>query len=109
MQRDLDRLMADARAAADAGAFSVLMECIPEAAARAITAELAVPTFGIGAGAGCDGQVLVFHDLVGLSLERVPKFARAYADAKGTMAAALEGWRKDVEAGRFPGPSETRG
>ena len=109
MQRDLDRLMADARAAADAGAFSVLMECIPETAARAITAELAVPTFGIGAGAGCDGQVLVFHDLVGLSLERVPKFARAYADAKGTMAAALEGWRKDVEAGRFPGPSETRG
>ena len=109
MQRDLDRLMAAARAAADAGAFSVLMECIPEAAARAITAELAVPTFGIGAGAGCDGQVLVFHDLVGLSLERVPKFARAYADAKGTMAAALEGWRKDVEAGRFPGPSETRG
>ncbi|MFM8705571.1 MAG: 3-methyl-2-oxobutanoate hydroxymethyltransferase, partial [Planctomycetia bacterium] len=107
MQRDLDRLMADARAAADAGAFSVLMECIPEAAARAITAELAVPTFGIGAGAGCDGQVLVFHDLVGLSLDRVPKFARAYTDAKGAMAAALGAWREDVEAGRFPGAAET--
>ena len=88
MQRDLDRLMADARAAADAGAFAVLMECIPEAAARAITAALDVPTFGIGAGGGCDGQVLVFHDLVGLSLDRVPKFARAYTDAKGAMAAA---------------------
>jgi len=109
MQRDLDRLMADARAAADAGAFAVLMECIPEAAARAITAALDVPTFGIGAGGGCDGQVLVFHDLVGLSLDRVPKFARAYTDAKGAMAAALGTWREDVEAGRFPGAAETRG
>lgn len=109
MQRDLESLMADARAAADAGACAVLVECIPADAARMITAALGVPVFGIGAGPECDGQVLVFHDLVGLSLGHVPKFARAYADARGTMAAALASWRDDVEAGRFPGPSETRG
>ena len=109
MQRDQERLLADARAAADAGACAVLVECIPAAAARVITAALDVPVFGIGAGAECDGQVLVFHDLVGLSLGHVPKFARAYADAKGTMAGAIEAWRADVEAGRFPGPNETRG
>jgi len=109
MQRDLDRLLADARAAADAGAFAVLMECIPREAARTITTTLDVPTFGIGAGPDCDGQVLVFHDLVGLSLERVPKFVRAYGDAKSSIAAALDGWRRDVAAGSFPGPAETRG
>jgi 3-methyl-2-oxobutanoate hydroxymethyltransferase len=109
MQRDIDQLMADATAAADAGAFAVVLECIPQDAARAITAALAVPTIGIGAGPHCDGQVLVLHDLVGLSLDRVPKFVRGYADAKAAIADGLARWRGDVEARRFPGPGETLG
>ena len=109
MQRDLDRLLVDARAAANAGAFAVVLECIPAEAARVISEALDVPTIGIGAGAQCDGQVLVFHDLVGLSLERVPKFVRPYADAKVSIAEALVNWTRDVEARTFPGPAETRG
>ena len=109
MQRDLDRLLTDARAAADAGAFAVVLECIPQEAARTITSALDVPTIGIGAGPECDGQVLVFHDLVGLSLDRVPKFVRAYADTKTTIAESLARWRGDVVARTFPGPAETLG
>lgn len=109
MQRDIDQLMADARAAADAGAFAVVLECIPQDVARAITAAIGVPTIGIGAGPECDGQVLVLHDLVGLSLDRVPKFVRGYADAKTAIADGLARWRDDVEARRFPGPRETLG
>jgi 3-methyl-2-oxobutanoate hydroxymethyltransferase len=107
MQRDAEPLLADARAAADAGAFAVLLECIPAPLAGQITANLDVPTIGIGAGPDCDGQVLVFHDLVGLSLDRVPRFVRGYADAKSAIAAGLAGWRDDVRARRFPGPAET--
>jgi 3-methyl-2-oxobutanoate hydroxymethyltransferase len=109
MQRDEDRLMVDARAAADAGAFAVVLECIPRAVAAAITAALDVPTIGIGAGPDCSGQVLVMHDLVGLSPDRVPKFVRAYADAKTTIGEALARWRADVERRDFPGPGETLG
>jgi len=109
MQRDEDRLMADARAAADAGAFAVVLECIPRKVAAEITAALAVPTIGIGAGPDCDGQVLVMHDLVGLSSDRVPKFVRAYADAKQTIGDAIARWRSDVERREFPGPAETLG
>jgi len=109
MQRDGERLMADARAAADAGAFAVVLECVPQEIARTVSAALEIPTFGIGAGPHCDGQVLVFHDLVGLSLERVPKFVRSYADTKTTIAEALGRWRRDVESSDFPGPAETRG
>ena len=109
MQRDEDRLVVDARAAADAGAFAVVLECIPRAVASAITHALHVPTIGIGAGPDCDGQVLVMHDLVGLSPDRVPKFVRGYADAKATIAEALARWRADVERREFPGPDETLG
>ena len=107
VQRDVDHLLEDARAAADAGACAVVLECIPAEAARAITESLAVPTIGIGAGPHCDGQVLVYHDLVGLSLDRVPKFVRGYADAKASIAEAVARWKHDVEARRFPGPRET--
>ena len=109
MQRDEDRLMADARAAADAGAFAVVLECIPQTVAAAITSALSVPTIGIGAGPDCDGQVLVMHDLVGLSSDRVPKFVRAYADARQTIGDALARWKADVERRDFPGPAETLG
>ena len=101
--------MTDARAAADAGAFAVLLECIPQEAARQITQAIGVPTIGIGAGPHCDGQVLVLHDLVGLSLDHVPKFVRAYADAKRVIGDGLEQWRKDVVDRSFPGPRETLG
>jgi 3-methyl-2-oxobutanoate hydroxymethyltransferase len=107
MQRDIDHLLEDARAAADAGAFAVVLECIPAEAARTITESLAIPTIGIGAGPHCDGQVLVYHDLVGLSLDRVPKFVRGYADVKTQIAEGLTRWKHDVEAGTFPGPAET--
>ena len=87
----------------------MVLECIPQEAARTITEALPVPTIGIGAGPHCDGQVLVLHDLVGLSLDRVPKFVRAYADAKTSIADGLARWRQDVGARRFPGESETLG
>lgn len=109
MQRDTERLVADAEAAAHAGACAVVLECVPHAIAEAITRSLTIPTIGIGAGPHCDGQVLVMHDLVGLSLGRVPRFVRAYADVKATVGDALERWRRDVEDRRFPGPDETLG
>jgi len=109
MQRDGQRLLADARAAADAGAFAVVLECVPRAVAAAITAALAVPTIGIGAGPDCSGQVLVMHDLAGLSSGHVPRFVRRYGDAAGTIAGALAAWKADVEGGSFPGPAETLG
>jgi 3-methyl-2-oxobutanoate hydroxymethyltransferase len=109
MQRDADQLLADAEAAAHAGAFAVLLECVPQDVAAAITRSLDVPTIGIGAGPHCDGQVLVMHDLVGLSLDRVPRFVRSYADVKGTIGAAIDRWRRDVETRDFPGPGETLG
>jgi 3-methyl-2-oxobutanoate hydroxymethyltransferase len=109
MQRDIDRLTADAEAAADAGAFAVLLECVPQEVAEAITRAVAVPTIGIGAGPHCDGQVLVMHDLVGLSTGRVPRFVRAYADTKSAIGDALSRWRDDVVNRTFPGPKETLG
>jgi 3-methyl-2-oxobutanoate hydroxymethyltransferase len=109
MQRDVDQLLADAEAAAHAGACAVLLECIPQDVAARITRSLDVPTIGIGAGPHCDGQVLVMHDLVGLSLDRVPRFVRSYADVGGTIRDAVARWRRDVEERSFPGPGETLG
>jgi 3-methyl-2-oxobutanoate hydroxymethyltransferase len=109
MQRDREQLLADARAAADAGAFAVVLECVPASIAADITDALAVPTIGIGAGHACDGQVLVLHDLIGLSQGRVPRFVRAYGDVTTEISRCLEAWRDDVTARRFPGPEETLG
>jgi len=107
VQRDRDQLFADANAAAAAGACGVVLECIPAAIAAEITASLPVPTIGIGAGLDCDGQVLVLHDLVGLSLDRVPTFVRPYADLQSVIREAVVRWREDVEAGSFPAAAET--
>jgi 3-methyl-2-oxobutanoate hydroxymethyltransferase len=104
VQRDEERLRADALAAQDAGAFAVVLECIPPAVARAITAELRVPTIGIGAGPDCDGQVLVTHDLLGLTSGYVPKFVKTYADLRGTIDRAVTAFRDEVRAGKFPEP-----
>jgi 3-methyl-2-oxobutanoate hydroxymethyltransferase len=109
LQRDRDAVVTDARAAAAAGAFAVVLECVPREAARAVAAAIDVPTIGIGAGPDCDGQVLVMHDLVGLSLDRVPRFVRSYADVGGTIRDAVARWRRDVEERSFPGPGETLG
>lgn len=102
VQRELDRLMADAQAAQQAGAFSIVLECIPRDAARAITAELAIPTIGIGAGVDCDGQVLVVNDLLGITQGFVPKFVKQYADLKSDIARAVTKYRDEVRAGTFP-------
>jgi 3-methyl-2-oxobutanoate hydroxymethyltransferase len=109
MQRDGEQLMADAKAAVEAGAFAVVLECVPRDVAAAITAALPVPTIGIGAGSDCGGQVLVMHDLIGLSMGRVPRFVRRYAETGRTIGEAIAGWKADVEARTFPGAAETLG
>ncbi len=107
VQRDEDRLLEDARAATDAGAFAVVLECIPAEAAARITAAVGIPTIGIGAGAGCDGQILVIQDLLGLTEGRLPKHVRPYAQLRELVKAAVEAYQVDVRAGAFPGPDQT--
>jgi len=109
IQRDRERLLADAKAAEEAGAFSILLECVPADVARDVTAAVGVPTIGIGAGAGCDGQILVIHDLLGLTPGRPPRHAKAYADLKRVIGEAVVRYRDDVRAGAFPGPEQTPG
>jgi 3-methyl-2-oxobutanoate hydroxymethyltransferase len=106
VQRDAARLHADARAAQDAGAFGIVLECIPSAVAREITASLAIPTIGIGAGPDCDGQVLVINDLLGITSGYVPRFVKQYADVKTIIQTAATQYREDVAAGKFPGPEQ---
>jgi 3-methyl-2-oxobutanoate hydroxymethyltransferase len=107
VQRDQERLLADAQAAEQAGAFAMVLECIPAGLARQITAAVKIPTIGIGAGVDCDGQVLVFHDLLGLTPGRVPRHVKAYADLQHTIIDAIGRYRDDVRAGQFPGPEQT--
>jgi len=107
MQRDADALLADARAVESAGAFALVLECVPAAIAAAITRELRIPTIGIGAGAACDGQVLVLHDLLGLTSGYVPRFAKQYADVGTVVRDAVTRFCHDVNEGAFPGPDQT--
>ena len=100
-------LVEDARALEEAGAFSIVLEAMPEAVGRAVTEAVGVPTFGIGAGRFCDGQVLVFHDLVGLSRGAVPRFVRRYADLAGVIGDAARRFAADVRSGAYPSESET--
>lgn len=102
VQRDEAALLADARAAAAAGAFAMVLECIPREIAKKVTAEIAIPTIGIGAGADCDGQVLVLHDLLGITSGYVPKFAKGYADLKTEVTRAVSQYRDEVRSGDFP-------
>ena len=99
-------LLADALAVQEAGAFSIVLELVPGQLAQAITDRLHIPTIGIGAGAGCSGQIQVINDTLGWG-EWVPKHARRYADLHGTILGAVAQYRADVEAGTFPGPDET--
>jgi 3-methyl-2-oxobutanoate hydroxymethyltransferase len=103
VQRDGPRLLADATSAQEAGAFAVVLECIPSAVAGEITRTLSIPTIGIGAGTSCDGQVLVTSDLVGLTAGYVPKFVRQYADVSSVIREAVGRYRADVQSGEFPG------
>ena len=103
----VQRLQADARAVAEAGAGALVLEGVPREAAAAITAELTIPTIGIGAGPDCDGQILVFHDLVNLSFAPPAKFVRRYGDAATLMREAIEHYREDVEHRAFPSDDES--
>lgn len=107
VQRDEERLMHDAKAAEAAGAFSVLLECVPAALAARITKALSVPTIGIGAGPDCDGQVLVSHDMLGLTGGYVPRFVKTYADLRSTITDAVARYREDVREGLFPDQERT--
>lgn len=100
-------LESDAKALAAAGCFAIVLEGVPEAVAATATAAVDVPTIGIGAGATCDGQVLVFHDLVGLGRQAPPKFVRQYAHLADDAIAAVAAYAADVRSGAFPADSET--
>ncbi|RPI79184.1 MAG: 3-methyl-2-oxobutanoate hydroxymethyltransferase [Desulfobacteraceae bacterium] len=90
-----------------AGAFMIVLECIPDLLAARITRELKIPTIGIGAGKDCDGQVLVYHDLVGLFERFTPKFVKQYINLSAEIRKALAQFKEDVEKGQFPGPEHT--
>ncbi|HTZ08587.1 MAG TPA: 3-methyl-2-oxobutanoate hydroxymethyltransferase [Acidimicrobiales bacterium] len=100
-------LVEDARALAAAGCFALVLEGVPDVVASRVTDEVEVPTIGIGAGAACDGQVLVFHDLLGLGEGPAPKFVRRYADLRGAAVEAAATWVADVRSGAFPSDAET--
>jgi 3-methyl-2-oxobutanoate hydroxymethyltransferase len=101
------QLKEDAHALADAGAGALVLEGVPREVAAAITAELPIPTIGIGAGPECDGQILVFHDLAGLTFAPAAKFVRRYADAGALIRTAIEEYREDVERRAFPSDEES--
>jgi 3-methyl-2-oxobutanoate hydroxymethyltransferase len=101
------QLLADARELEAAGCFSLVLEAVPAPVARRITETLSIPTIGIGAGADCDGQVLVWHDLLGLYAGRAPRFVRQYANLAPEITAALERFVADVRSGAFPEEQHT--
>jgi 3-methyl-2-oxobutanoate hydroxymethyltransferase len=102
-----EALLLDAKALGAAGCFAVVLEGVPDVVAARVTADLEVPTIGIGAGAGCDGQVLVFHDLLGLGQGTSPKFVRRYAELAQAATEAVSDWAADVRSGTFPSDAET--
>lgn len=101
VQRDEARILHDARAVAEAGAFAVVLECIPAAIAKQVTAAIEIPTIGIGAGADCDGQVLVLHDVLGLS-GSAPRFVKQYANVAESVTNAVRDYCQEVRDGAFP-------
>ncbi len=102
-----ERLLHDARAVQEAGAFALVLEGIPAALAREITAAVEIPSIGIGAGIGCDGQVLVMHDLLGLGLEPPPRFAREYVNMAEIVTRAAKMYAEDVRNQKFPDEHES--
>lgn len=106
-QASIGKLLEDALRMQDAGCFSILLEGIPAEVAAKATEILDIPTIGIGAGKGCSGQVLVFHDILGLIPGELPRFVRKYMEGYGLMVDALSAWAKDVRGGAFPDASES--
>jgi 3-methyl-2-oxobutanoate hydroxymethyltransferase len=102
-----ERIVADARELADAGAFSVVLECVPAELGKRVTESIPVPTIGIGAGPDTDGQVLVIHDLLGLTGGRLPRFVKAYTDLRGVVTDAAKAFQAEVSSGDYPGPEHT--
>jgi 3-methyl-2-oxobutanoate hydroxymethyltransferase len=102
-------ILAGARALAQAGAYAVVLEAVPPSLAEEVTRAVPIPTIGIGAGAACDGQVLVMHDLLGLDPGFTPRFVRRYAELGKEAERAFTAYAADVRAGRFPGPDESYG
>ena len=100
-------LMADALAAQEAGAFGIVLECIPASIGKSISERLEIPTIGIGAGPHCDGQVLVIHDLIGLTTGYVPSFVKPLADVGNQIQNAVRQWDSDVREGRFPSEEQS--
>jgi 3-methyl-2-oxobutanoate hydroxymethyltransferase len=98
----VQQLLADAKAVQDAGAFAVVLEMVPADAARQVTELLEIPTISVGAGPHTDGQLLVWTDWAGLTIGRVPKFVKQYANLAGVLGEAARSWREDVEAGSYP-------
>jgi len=102
-----ESLMQDAKALSAVGCFAIVLEGVPDVVAERVTAEVDVPTIGIGAGPACDGQVLVFHDLLGLNDSKPPKFVRRYAQLADVARDAVQAWAADVRSGSFPSDAET--
>jgi 3-methyl-2-oxobutanoate hydroxymethyltransferase len=102
-----EQLLRDARSVEAAGAFSIVLESIPRELAAQITGELRIPTIGIGAGPECDGQILVLHDMIGLSAGHAPKFTRRYANVSETISKAVAAYTEDVRDGSFPADEES--
>jgi 3-methyl-2-oxobutanoate hydroxymethyltransferase len=102
-----ERLVADARALEEAGACAIVLELLPAALARRISSGLTIPTIGIGAGSGCDGQVLVLHDMLGLNETFNPKFLKRYAELGEAVRAAVRAYAAEVRDGTYPGPSHS--
>jgi 3-methyl-2-oxobutanoate hydroxymethyltransferase len=105
--RDAIQVLEDALRLEDAGCFSVLLEGVPRDLAARVTNALHVPTIGIGAGPSCSGQVLVFHDLLGLLPGKPARFVRAYMDGFGAMTEAISSWINDIKEGAFPAEAES--
>ena len=104
---EADQVVADARAVAGAGAFSVVLEMVSVAAAKRVTHEVPIPTIGIGAGADCDAQVLVWQDFAGLNIGHVPRFVKRYADLAGVLSEAADRFAEEVRTGAFPTDEHT--
>jgi 3-methyl-2-oxobutanoate hydroxymethyltransferase len=106
-QAQAERILSDARALEDAGAFSLVLEGVPSALAGRVTKELKIPTIGIGAGPLTDGQVLVFHDVFGITTGKAPKFVKRYASVADEISRAAHRFADDVRSGTFPGPEHS--
>ena len=107
VQRDGAKLLDDARALEEAGVFALVIECVPADLAEQISAAVKIPTIGIGAGAGCDGQVLVTHDMLGLYTDFKPRFVKQFADVGASITEAVEQYCQEVRDGQFPGPEHS--